>query len=351
MEMSKSEKHVKTSFTIILLTILVLTIAGSKIQLAQESFENASLESTSFEATVYVDPPTAMAKIYQEFSVNISISNVTDLYGWEFKFKWDATLLEATNITEGNFLKGQGDTLFVININNTEGYVRAACTLIGSIPGANGSGTLATIKFYVETLGECVLDLYDTKLVSSTEQPIEHTTIDGYYYTSVHDVAIINLTASATTINVTVENQGTHTETFNVSTYYTLLTDPLIGTQTITLTKGTNSTLTFTWTPPSLGRYEILAEAETVPGETDIADNTRAITISIGYSSSSSSSESVNGYHTVLTLFALFAVAMIIPKFRKKKRPQIEIAATILRHNLPNNTNNLWNDWIRRQLI
>jgi len=271
METSKSEKHVKTSFTIILLTILVLTIAGSKIQLAQESFE----------ATVYVDPPTAMAKIYQEFSVNISISNVTDLYGWEFKFKWDATLLEATNITEGNFLKGQGDTLFVININNTEGYVRAACTLIGSIPGANGSGTLATIKFYVETLGECVLDLYDTKLVSSTEQSIEHTSIDGYFYAYAHDVAIINLAASATTVNVTVENQGTYTETFNISTYYTLLTDPLIGTQTITLEPGANATLVFTWAPPRYGRYEILAEASTVPGEVDTSDNTRTIIICV----------------------------------------------------------------------
>jgi len=347
-------KNLKESVVVLSLIILVFMVSKSETQQTPASFQTITLESTSLEAITYVDPSTTIAEVYQKFSVNISISNVTDLYGWEFKLKWNSTLLEALNVTEGNFLKSHGDTLFVININNTVGYVRAACTLIGSIPGVNGSGTLATIEFYVETLGECVLDLYDTKLVSSTEQPIEHTAIDGYYYTSVHDVAIINLTASATTINLTVENQGTHTETFNVSTYYSLLTDPLIGTQTITLTNGTNRTLTFTWAPSS-GRYEIRAEADTVPGETDIADNTRAITISIGYSSrsssSNSSSESVDCYHTVLTLFALFAAAMIIPEFRRKKRPQIEIAVTILKHNLPNDTNNLWNDWIRRQPI
>jgi len=344
-------KNLKESVMVLSLIILVFMVSKSETQQTPASVQTATLESTSLEASVYVDPSTTIVEVYQEFSVNISISNVADLYGWEFKLKWNSTLLEALDVTEGGFLKGYNDTLFVINMNNTEGYIRAACTLIGSIPGVNGSGILATVKFYVETSEEGILDLYDTKLVSSTEQPIEHTAIDGYYYPSVHDVAIINLTASATTINVTAENQGTHTETFNVSTYYTLLTDPLIGTQTITLTKGTNSTLTFMWTPPSPGRYEIRAEADTVPGETDIADNTRAITISIGYSSSSSSSESVNGYYTVLTLFALLAATMIIPEFRKKKRPQIEIAATILRHNLPNNTNNLWNDWIRRQLI
>lgn len=74
-------------------------------------------------------------------------------------------------------------------------------------------------------------------------------------------------------VKVTVENQGTHTETFNVSASYTRLTDPLIGTQTITLERGTNSTLNFAWTPLAYGRYEIRAEANTVPSEVDMVDN------------------------------------------------------------------------------
>lgn len=279
------KKPLKTPVMVILLIILVFIVAKSKTQQTPESFETATFESTSLKATIYVDPLTTTAELYQKFSVNISISDVADLYGWEFKLKWNSTLLEALNVTEGNFLKSHGDTLFVINMNNTVGYVRAACTLIGSIPGVNGSGTLATIEFYAETSGECVLDLYDTKLVSSTEQPIEHIAIDSYYYTSVHDVAIINLTVSTTTINVTVENQGTYAETFNVSTYYTLLTDPLIGTQTITLEPGVNATLIFTWTPPTYGRYEIRAEASTVPGEVDTADNIQVAYIYIGSSS------------------------------------------------------------------
>jgi hypothetical protein len=46
---------------------------------------------------------------------------------------------------------------------------------------------------------------------------------------------LIRLEASKTTVNVTTKNNGAYTETFNVSVYYTLMADPLIETQTITL--------------------------------------------------------------------------------------------------------------------
>ena len=232
----------------------------------------------SSSTTVYVDPQTSVGTIGQNFTININISNVIDLYGWEFKLGWNSTILDAVNVAEGSFLKSGGETFFTYKVNNTEGFVLVDCTLLGDVSGVNGNGTLASIEFHVKTYGNCTLDLYDTTLVSSSEQPIEHTAIDGYYYTStvMHDVAVIKLTASIYNINVTVENQGTSTETFDVSVYYTHLTDPLIGTQTVTLEPGANITLTFSWSPAG-GEYEIRAEANTVPGEEDTADNTLTI--------------------------------------------------------------------------
>jgi len=232
-------------------------------------------------ATVVVNPQTSVGTIGQNFTINVNISNVIDLYGWEFKLAWDPALLDGVNVKEGPFLKDWGETFFSFKINNTLGYSLVDCALLGFRPGVSGNGTLAIIEFYVETVGECSLDLYDTILINPGEFPIVHTTADGYYYTSVHDVAIINLIATGSAIDVTVENQGTHTETFNVSTFYTLLTDPLIGTQTVTLQPGTNTTLTFPWTPPSSGNYEIRAEANIVPSETDQADNIRTATLLI----------------------------------------------------------------------
>lgn len=235
-----------------------------------------AVNTSSSIATIYVDPHTSVGTIGQNFTVDINISNVTDLYGWELKLGWNSTILDAVNVVEGSFLKRGGNTFFAYKINNTEGFGLVDCTLLGNVPGVSGNGTLATIEFHVKTLGECTLDLYDTTLVSSAEQPIPHTAFDGYYYTALRDVAVINLVASATTVNVTVENKGNHfTETFNVSAYYTLLTDPLIGTQTITLEPGETITLNFTWTPNATGRYEIKAYTSTIPNDVDPSDNTK----------------------------------------------------------------------------
>jgi hypothetical protein len=167
------------SVAIALLLTLALMVIKRGTQLLPASSPTDPV-GTSAAATMAIDPPALTREMNQSFRVDISIDDVVDLYGWEFKLGWDATLLEALNITEGGFLKSQNDTLFVISINNTEGYLRAACTLISNIPGVNGTGTLATVEFNPKSYGESSLNLYDTKLVDSHEQPVSHTANDGH---------------------------------------------------------------------------------------------------------------------------------------------------------------------------
>ena len=265
----------KENVTVILLfTLLLLGVFALKFTVC--------IKTNSSTTMICVDPQTSVGAVTQNFTVNINISDVIDLYGWEFKLGWNATVLDVVEVYEGPFLKSVGDTFFTYKVNSTASYIIVDCTLLGLVPGVSGNGTLATVKFYVKNVGDSVLDLYDTVLVDSNEQTILHTTVDGYYYTSAHDISITNLEASQTTINVTVKNQGTFTETINVSVYYVLFVDQLIGTQTITLEPNANTTLTFTWSPPSPGSYEILAEAEVVEGEINTQDNTLTIQIYIG---------------------------------------------------------------------
>jgi len=256
---------------------------------------NSATFPTASTATISVNPPTSTAAVGQTFMIDINISDVVDLYGWEFKLRWNSTLLDALNVTEGTFLKMGGDTFFASKINNTAGYMLVDCTLLGDVPGVSGNGILATVKFYVEARGECVLDLYDTALVSSAEQPITHTAIDGNFVAIVRDVAIISVTTSKTVIvvgeivNITVvaKNEGTETETFDVSVNYTLLVDPLIGTQTITLEPGESITLNFTWTPTTAGRYEIKAYTSEIPDDINPDDNVMNTYIYVGLGGSS----------------------------------------------------------------
>jgi len=98
----------------------------------------------------------------------------------------------------------------------------------------------------------------------------------------VHDVAVIDLKCSSAevyvgqivNVTVVVQNEGTATETFNVTTY---ANTTIIKTLTITNLPPTNqTTLVFAWntTGSSKGNYTMRAYVPPVPSETDTTDNT-----------------------------------------------------------------------------
>jgi len=104
------------------------------------------------------------------------------------------------------------------------------------------------------------------------------------YYSTIraHDIAVTNVTPSKTmvgqsyslSINITIENQGDATETFNLTAY---ANTTIIETRTnIILTSGSSTTITFTWNTTGViyGNYIISVYATPVPGETDEIDNT-----------------------------------------------------------------------------
>jgi hypothetical protein len=106
----------------------------------------------------------------------------------------------------------------------------------------------------------------------------------------VHDVAVTNVITSKTgclprptvgqgynlIVNVTVENQGTFTETFDVSAHAaTMPPEILIGTTSVTLNPGENTIVSFTWSTVGVayGNYTISGSAAIVSGEIDTSDN------------------------------------------------------------------------------
>jgi hypothetical protein len=107
-----------------------------------------------------------------------------------------------------------------------------------------------------------------------------------YAFGSVHDVAITNVASSkngclpmptvgqgfSASINVTVANQGSYTETFNTTAY---ANTTIIGSENVTLPAGNSTTVKFTWNTIGFayGNYTISAYAWPVPGETNVANN------------------------------------------------------------------------------
>jgi hypothetical protein len=73
-------------------------------------------------------------------------------------------------------------------------------------------------------------------------------------------------------MNVTAVNRGDFTETFNVTAYANITT---IGSQTVTLTSGNSTTVTFTWNTTGFarGNYTISVNATVVEGELNTTNN------------------------------------------------------------------------------
>lgn len=92
--------------------------------------------------------------------------------------------------------------------------------------------------------------------------------------TEVNPTSLVVIVGNTTFINVTAQNKGEASETFNVSLYYD---SSLIGRQTISnLAPGNSLILTFTWntTGAPAGYHNITATASIVIDETNTDDNT-----------------------------------------------------------------------------
>ncbi len=155
--------------------ILVLSIATASIGGASTT-------------EVSINPSTSTAEVDETFAINITVTDVTNLYGWEAKVSFDPDILEAVNATEGPFLETAGyETLFPPpNLDNAEGTVSCGALFVPPFPGngVNGSGTLATIAFKPIGKGRIALDFQKSDLftvIAGVDKPIEHTTSDGTF--------------------------------------------------------------------------------------------------------------------------------------------------------------------------
>ncbi len=99
----------------------------------------------------------------------------------------------------------------------------------------------------------------------------------------VNDVAVTSVSVpspvfvnAGQTVGVGVANQGTQSETFNVSLSDSLASTISVSPQSVTLGAGASTTLSFSWTPTVTGSHQLTATASTVTGESDTADNTKS---------------------------------------------------------------------------
>jgi len=247
----------------------------------------------------------------------------SDVWGWQLGLNFNPAILQGLQVLNGDLIttaKNSRAKFYPGTFDNTLGILSTTVAFFYNFPypapTTSGPGTLAYVKFRV--VGTGISDLTLSSAAPSTTQlqgysPDPPST--GTYYNIItadgvpgasnppygsdhighgnfnnipygHDVAVTNVVAPASAIigdnvavNVTVANEGSFTETFNLTV---AANATQVGNQTVTdLASGQSETLTFMWntTDITAGNYVINATAWLT--DMDMSDNSKNATIEI----------------------------------------------------------------------
>jgi len=145
----------------------------------------------TLEPMLEVKPESVNTLTGTVFDIEVAISNVEAtamLVGVEFKLRYNTTMLNVINVTEGPFMKDPTWALndaVVAGPHIEEDYVVLAILLLPDVNGEwtafpGGSGILTQFTFNATAVGTCALELFDTKLGNTQAEPIPHTKVDGF---------------------------------------------------------------------------------------------------------------------------------------------------------------------------
>ncbi|MDE0042944.1 MAG: cohesin domain-containing protein, partial [Candidatus Poribacteria bacterium] len=108
------------------------------------------------------------------FTVDIRAENVSDLAGWQFDVDFDSSVLEAIDVSEGDFLKTDGGTTFFQSgiIDNAAGKITGLIAGRISEGGVSGSGSVLQVRFKAKSEGETELALQNFLFGSAAKESI-----------------------------------------------------------------------------------------------------------------------------------------------------------------------------------
>ena len=107
------------------------------------------------------------------FTLDIRAEDVFDMAGWQFDIAFDPSILEAIDVSEGDFLKMGSTTLFQSGtIDNVNGKITGLSAIRLSTRGVSGTGTLLQVTFKAKSGGETELALQNFQFGAITGEHI-----------------------------------------------------------------------------------------------------------------------------------------------------------------------------------
>ena len=161
--------------------VIVGNLFGREYSGGSRGFSGPSQRGT---AEVSIDPSEITVNKYGIFSANITVNDVTDLYGWEFTLYWNSAILNCTSAQihipdswDENTDEADGGIQNDFNVTHGR-YWKALSARYPATP-FNGSMAVVTLTFEAKAVGSSVLDLQNTKLADVYAEAINHTASDG----------------------------------------------------------------------------------------------------------------------------------------------------------------------------
>ena len=138
------------------ITITNATATTPVISLFQSGSTNATIQIYhAFQSYIPLNGSVSL-------DIYLNNSPAGNIWGWDVGVTWDPTVLQLETVTEGPYLNGNGQTLFITGyINNTGGTTPQG---IGDVYLTNmttnaAAGVLATLTFQVMKYGNCTVNL------------------------------------------------------------------------------------------------------------------------------------------------------------------------------------------------
>ena len=117
----------------------------------------------------------------KDITIEIKIDKAQNLYGFQLDLKFDPNVLEAVNVTEGDFLKSIGGSTSFLkpSIDNRAGVIKNVVASRMSPGEVSGSGVLGKVEFNFRKAGTSPIMFTLVKLSNELFQPIDYAYIDG----------------------------------------------------------------------------------------------------------------------------------------------------------------------------
>ena len=108
------------------------------------------------------------------FTFDVRAENVSNLAGWQFDIAFDPSVLEAVDVSEGDFLNSDGGATFFQSgsIDNAAGKITGLIAGRISEGGVSGSGSVLQVTFKAKAEGETELTLQNFLFGSAAEESI-----------------------------------------------------------------------------------------------------------------------------------------------------------------------------------